>query len=107
MNKYEAELIEANSLLRSAFAIAEREGAVTNWGPFTRNVHAALERQLPMVNALKAGDGAFLVTIDGDLVRDLQGNVVGTVSHATHAPGRPAIVPGPPDGPGIPPQPFG
>lgn len=83
MNKIEQELIAANGLLRSAYAIAGRKGADTNWEPFTTNVQAALVRQLPMVNALKAGDDAFLVTIDGDFMRDLQGNIVGKVAAAT------------------------
>lgn len=83
MNKYETELIEANSLLRSAYSIAERKGEATNWEAFAKRVYTALERQLPMVNALKADDSAFLVTIDGDVVRDLQGRAVGTVVPAT------------------------
>lgn len=83
MNRYEAELIAANSLLRTAYAIAQRRGEDTNWEPFTKNVYAALERQLPMVNALQAAESAILVTIDGDVVRDLQGNIVGTVAKAT------------------------
>lgn len=83
MNRYEAELIEANSLLRSAYSIAERKGEATNWETFGKRVHTALERQLPMVNALKASDDAFLVTVDGDVLRDLQGNVVGNIVPAT------------------------
>ena len=47
-------LVEANSLLRSAYSIATREGRETYWEGFTAKVKDALDRQLPIVNAINA-----------------------------------------------------
>jgi hypothetical protein len=43
--KAEIELKEANELLRSAFAIAERNGASTNWEAWRNQLRIALNRQ--------------------------------------------------------------
>lgn len=41
---------QANSLLRSAYKIAERQGRKTNWSAFQKRVHAALEKQHDVLN---------------------------------------------------------
>jgi hypothetical protein len=48
----EYELVEANQLLRSAYSIATRKGEETYWTGFVARVKDALDRQLPMVNAI-------------------------------------------------------
>ena len=43
-------LEEANDLLRSAYAIAEREGAYTNWPAFRKRLEEVLVRQSQLLN---------------------------------------------------------
>ncbi len=38
-------LLDANEVCRSAYSIAQRAGAETNWRPFTRRLNKALKRQ--------------------------------------------------------------
>ena len=44
------ELKEANTLLRSAYSIAERSGAETNWEAFKNCLTDALKRQSLLLN---------------------------------------------------------
>jgi hypothetical protein len=44
------EVAESNGLLRSAFAIALRDGNETNWEAFRKQLDIALVRQLEMMN---------------------------------------------------------
>lgn len=44
-NDHDLLLTEANELLRSAYAIASRDGAETNWPAFRNKVFDALVRQ--------------------------------------------------------------
>ena len=43
--RYETMLLEANELLRSAYAIAQRNGEQTNWEAFRNQLKQALEAQ--------------------------------------------------------------
>ena len=50
MKKFETLLEDANSLLRSAHSIAQREGIQTNWKAFGDQVRDALEAQHEMMH---------------------------------------------------------
>lgn len=51
-----AALKEANEVLRSTHSIASRQGAETNWEPFTRRVDAILKEQHPMIFGRERAD---------------------------------------------------
>ena len=56
--RLEKMLLEANDLLRSAYAIAQRNGEQTNWEAFRGQLKKALEAQHESGLTQRAGDGA-------------------------------------------------
>lgn len=60
---YEA-LREANDLLRSTYAIAERKGESTNWDSFTKRVLGALQKQHRFLYLAQYVDGKPIEPIE-------------------------------------------
>lgn len=53
MTETERLLLQSNELLRSAHAIAVREGRATDWMHFREQLEAALKEQHAVTNALR------------------------------------------------------